>query len=207
VMFTGITITTAILHLMGAGIGFGVGIAMLKLDWVDCENWDFFSVRAGRNTMDSEELAQWREGLQSHQEIDRSDEFLQQIKQTIADGQPQVAFAVHQKMLHTHDTWTLPENDLLNLIVAFHKQQLWSESLPPMVEYLQSYSSAATQVRLKLAQILIGNERRPAQALKVLAKLSVDTLNEKQRRTYQQLKDAAEELRAESDFEVADDDW
>ena len=35
-------------HLLGFLIGMPVGIAMLKLGWVDCEGWDMFAVLAGK---------------------------------------------------------------------------------------------------------------------------------------------------------------
>ena len=38
-------------HTFGAILGMIVGAAMLKLGWVDCENWDLFAVlerRAGQ---------------------------------------------------------------------------------------------------------------------------------------------------------------
>jgi membrane associated rhomboid family serine protease len=34
-------------HLIGAFWGFGIGIALLKLRWVDCENWDLFAIWNG----------------------------------------------------------------------------------------------------------------------------------------------------------------
>lgn len=37
--------TSAALHLVGAAAGLPIGIGMLKLGWVDCEGWDWFSRR------------------------------------------------------------------------------------------------------------------------------------------------------------------
>ncbi len=34
-------------HLIGAFWGFGIGIALLKRHWVDCENWDLFAIWNG----------------------------------------------------------------------------------------------------------------------------------------------------------------
>ena len=36
-----------LLHLLGAFVGAGFGFALLKLDWVDCENWDLLAVMKG----------------------------------------------------------------------------------------------------------------------------------------------------------------
>lgn len=40
----GVAIGSQVLHLMGAALGLGVGIFMLKKRWIDCEGWDLFSV-------------------------------------------------------------------------------------------------------------------------------------------------------------------
>ncbi len=51
----GMTFGSQILHLMGAGLGFGVGVVMLKKGWVDCEGWDLFSVWTGTQNKAREE--------------------------------------------------------------------------------------------------------------------------------------------------------
>jgi len=43
----GFSTSTAILHMSGAVIGLLVGIAFVKLHWVDCEGWDIFAVMTG----------------------------------------------------------------------------------------------------------------------------------------------------------------
>lgn len=43
----GFSVSTAMLHISGAVIGLVVGVAFVKLNWVDCEGWDLFSVMAG----------------------------------------------------------------------------------------------------------------------------------------------------------------
>lgn len=51
----GLSIGSQVLHLMGAGLGFGVGVVMLKKGWVDCEGWDLFNVWAGTQNKAREE--------------------------------------------------------------------------------------------------------------------------------------------------------
>jgi membrane associated rhomboid family serine protease len=43
-IFSGLSISSQALHLMGGVAGFGVGVLMLRKGWVDCEGWDLFSV-------------------------------------------------------------------------------------------------------------------------------------------------------------------
>ncbi len=40
-------ISGQVAHLVGAALGFAVGVVMLKRNWVDCENWDLFAVMNG----------------------------------------------------------------------------------------------------------------------------------------------------------------
>lgn len=46
----GFEVTSEIGHLTGAIIGAGLGVLLVKQGWVDCENWDLFSVMAGKNS-------------------------------------------------------------------------------------------------------------------------------------------------------------
>lgn len=39
----GYEVTSEVAHALGAVLGFGVGTLFLKLNWVDCENWDLFA--------------------------------------------------------------------------------------------------------------------------------------------------------------------
>jgi membrane associated rhomboid family serine protease len=47
-MFVGVTMTSQVLHLIGAAVGVPVAIVMLRQRWVDCEGWDLFTVYGGR---------------------------------------------------------------------------------------------------------------------------------------------------------------
>jgi L-lactate permease len=40
---------SALLHLQGAAVGLVLGTVMLKMNWVDCEGWDFFSKSLGKS--------------------------------------------------------------------------------------------------------------------------------------------------------------
>ncbi|MBC7819887.1 MAG: rhomboid family intramembrane serine protease, partial [Planctomycetaceae bacterium] len=49
-------------HLIGAFWGFGIGIALLKLHWVDCENWDLFAIWKGKHGQPTE-TSHWQENI------------------------------------------------------------------------------------------------------------------------------------------------
>ena len=209
----GLTVGSELLHLFGAVIGLGVGVWMLKRELVDCEDWDLFSVWAGRHTMSLEEREEADASQPKHRqrrkaEVEQHRETaLEEIRRMIRSEQPELALLANQRMSHDMPGWILPRDDLRAIIDAFHKKRLWGESIPLMVEYLSQYTSHAAVMRVKLAGILVSEKKRPAQALKVLAKINPLRLDASQQAIVQQLQAKAEALRAEYPYEVVEEDW
>ncbi len=210
---TGLTMSTALLHTMGALTGGAVGLWMLKTDRVDCENWDLFSVWAGKDTMTDDELQalaeqdpEYQEEMRQHA-LDTRRGALNKIRALVAGGRPQEAFEFYRKKAVLLDDWRLPEADLRNMIAAFHKLGQWSAAIPAMVEMLQCAPENSANIRLKLAQILVQKERRPAQAWNVLSKVDRGTLNAKQREFYDDLKRIVFKAKEENPYDSVDADW
>ncbi|MCY2995047.1 MAG: rhomboid family intramembrane serine protease [Planctomycetota bacterium] len=230
--FVGMTLSSQVLHFMGAGLGFAVGAVMLKLHWVDCENWDLFSVWAGRNTQTlSEQTEDTHQELQKLIDQERSGgrrpaparpqpvplgtpppvtqvkTSLEDVRRLIADGQPDMAYRLHLAMAKASAKWTLPETELIRIIGTLQQQGKWSESIPPMVEYVRAQGPRESQVRLKLAQVLIESQRRPALALRVLGELDPAVLSPEERAFSLRLRERAEVLREEAPLELGSEDW
>jgi membrane associated rhomboid family serine protease len=55
VALTRFALSSALLHLSGAALGFVLGSVMVKRDLVDCEGWDLFAVMQGRHGRSREE--------------------------------------------------------------------------------------------------------------------------------------------------------
>jgi membrane associated rhomboid family serine protease len=220
--FVGFSISSAALHLIGAGIGFAVAIAMLKLKMVDCENWDAFSVWAGKNTKTLREREETERELLSEEDelkakkrmaeeaeqrkIDekKSRELaLREIHELICSGQSRFAMTAHLHMLNEYPDWRLPDDDLFGLIMALQREKLWTESVPLMAEYLERNPEGNSLMALKLAQILVVAQKRPAQALKVIAKIDETELDEGQRAFLNKLRAKAEELQEAGPYEIA----
>jgi membrane associated rhomboid family serine protease len=205
-------LTSQVLHLTGAGFGFAIGVAMLKLGWVDCENWDLFSVLTQKTAFGAydrfhEKEEGKREMLDERDLAAERERALEQIRRFTEEDQPALAYAGYQRMQRDQPQWTMPDPDFLKLIEAYLKKKMWSESVPVMVDYLRRGKSAVTVVRLRLAEILVRIEGRPAQALVVLHKLSPAVLNEKQKQKFSALKQQAEKMKAAGSFEAAPEDW
>jgi membrane associated rhomboid family serine protease len=210
-VFTGGAISSEFLHSVGAALGFGAGIWLLKAGWVDCENWDYFSVRAGRHTMSEEARekldAETPEGKQLAAERlqVRREKAADDIVHAIGEGMPQIALRIHQRMQIEQPGWTLAESNLLLLIRSLQSQKLWIESIPVMQEYISQYPHKAALVQLKLAQIFLVEDKRPRKALKVLDQINKLALDARQLDLLRKLRAKADELYGQDSYELMEE--
>jgi membrane associated rhomboid family serine protease len=209
-MGTFVVMTSQILHLMGAATGFVIGAAMVKWKWVDCENWDLFSVWKGRNMMTREQLAE--ESLSSDEGKAKlaslQDQMQTKIREYLADGGAPAALVLHRRgKKQFGNAWQLKEEDHVELISGLRKGQQWNDAVEVVVEYLKTPRPREAVVRLALAQALIERLGRPRQALKVLARVDSKALSETQRSTLSKLTERAQQAVEEDPFEVAGEDW
>jgi membrane associated rhomboid family serine protease len=200
--------SSAMLHLAGALPGFALATVMLKWGAVDCENWDVFAVLQNREGRAKGRKPDRRKAAANQKRLaDQKEAAFTQFNACLARGSAVEALALHERMSQTHRDWQLTQPQLLQLIKALHKQQLWSQSVEPMVAYLRAASDAAPRVRLSLAQILVIHEKRPGRALSVLEKIPQDALGGDLRTAYDKLERLARKAYAEGDLEPEGNDW
>jgi membrane associated rhomboid family serine protease len=210
--WSGFGMSSEMLHLTGAGIGAVFGVALLKLDVVDCEGWDLFAVwqgnEGGRNTERvrrvEEEPPPERKPLRAMQ----SRNYALEIENKLLTGDPTGAAEAYLFNRKVHPEWMLDEPALMGLIRALHEQKLWSASIPIMVDYLRQFPESSVRMRLKLAQILIAAEQRPVKAIAVLSKLDSHALPADLKQMKDKLLARANAMQADGDLEIADsEDW
>lgn len=184
---TKMSMSSELLHLIGAAAGLPFAIILLKTGLVDCENWDIFSVIAGRHQMTDDEREE-ADARRSGEPIGPTepeelsiDVLLDQLREVIRAGQLPLAVGVYRRLTVRHSGLTLPREDLWNFIQALHKQKQWSDSIPMMEEYLKHYKQNSEPMRIKLGQILLVEKHHPPQALNVLNKVDPKQLNTSQR--------------------------
>src|SRR5262249_6784016 len=129
----GVIVAMALDHTIGAILGVLVGIAMLKLRWVDCENWDIFAVmerRTGKpktrapKTRKADRLvsSEYRErekatgkkkekgrAARPQSAEDRSAAALQSFRHHLELGESEAALAVYRKARGSALGWQPPE--------------------------------------------------------------------------------------------------
>ncbi|MGE0758381.1 MAG: hypothetical protein AB7O38_15240, partial [Pirellulaceae bacterium] len=135
----------------------------------------------------------------------RESPLLSEMRAAIAAELPQDAFARYQEFSSDPLNWPLPEQELTQIITLYHKQQLWSASVPAMLEHLRTFTNRTAQVRLKLGHILLEADKRPGQAWQVLNKIDPSLLNEKERGVLVKLKQRARQLHAQQPQEPIED--
>ncbi len=131
----------------------------------------------------------------------------QAIHAALRAGDPAAAYRAYQVFAADLLNWPPPELELLHIINAFQQQRRWSESVPPMVDYLECHTSKAAPIRLKLAHVLLEVERRPAQALQVLSKLKLGQLTPEQQETFNRLVAHARARKQTQPKEPPLEDW
>ena len=226
VIFMQGAMSTPFLHLTGAVIGMIVGVAMLKAGLVDCENWDIFAVIQGRQGM-SKRVANQRKKVSAPRSPDADrpvmakksgakgndlsaespgDAANRKLRRQIEAGDALAAHAAYDKSSRTVAGWQPTDSDWLALIKALVEAKETKPASVVMEDYLRRAENPSPRVRLKLAQILI-REQRPAHALRVLEGCSGSALPTALETTRRQLLNEANRLRDEGVLELEGESW
>jgi membrane associated rhomboid family serine protease len=207
---TNFSMSSAMLHLTGAGVGAVFGVALLKLDWVDCEGWDLFALWKGHVGSRPEPVSRTTQPASAPQPASLDGEQTQfliaALRKRLTSGDAAGAAQLYKQQRESLPAWKPNAADLMALIQALHQQKLWSESVSPMTDYLRQHPENSVRVRLNLAQILIDADHRPAKALKVLSKVQPSELPAELQAVYKKLVARAGQRQVESEFEFVDDE-
>jgi hypothetical protein len=205
----GFQMGTSVLHLCGAVIGLMVGVFMLKRNLVDCESWDIFAVwadRAGEEAPQTQVATITADELAERRQL-RHEAALQHIREMLSAQSPEAALALDVKMRRQSNEWTLPQDVHTQLICQLHEQGVWEPSLELMVDYLRRFPEGSIRMRLRLAQVLITKVERPAQGMRVLAKIPAGSLDHKLQAARAKMLRQAHILRDEGAIELETEDW
>jgi membrane associated rhomboid family serine protease len=219
----GMTPASAVLHLSGAAIGFVVGTALLKLGWVDCENWDLYAVlghhegkpkgstppRIKGPKADKKAKARRKKPAEPAATApeDRAAAATRRLQAHLEAGSIAEAYAAYDKSVRNIAGWTPPDAQWLALIQGLLEVQDWRGGVTVMEDYLRRSPKPSARVRLRLAQVLVKEQQRPAHALKVLDEIPPGALPENLQAAAGQLRRQAERMREEGVLELEGEAW
>ena len=167
------------LHLVGAAVGLIVGLVMLKTKLVDCEDWDIFSVWAGRHTMSDEDRIKMEENnpinikRRAEARQKRQNLLAEEIELALQNQTPLPAFIIAGRKEREFSHWTLPQDLHLKMIQQLLGGKHWTEATKSMRLYLARHQEQSVFVRLMLAQALLV-QNKPGSALKALDSIPPD---------------------------------
>ena len=215
------------MHLSGAALGFVLATVMLKKNMVDCEDWDLYAVMQGRQGQ-SKAAARIPRGPRPRKTAlpenhaprvsrgdpavpksigDRAAAAQLRLRTHLDAGEAEAAESVYDKSVKTIPGWQPAGPDWLDLIKALNAARNWPASVKVMEDYLRRASNPSPRVRLKLAQILIHEQQRPAHALRVLGEIDASALPQSLDTLRQELTGKAEKMREEGVLELEGEAW
>ena len=219
-------------HLIGAAIGFGVGVVLLKQRWVDCQNWDLFAVMSGTHgsTYDLDEYRRTfteprrqpsgntetgprriskldEEFLFEDKKAVRQEKVIRKMHALIEQGKPAAALARFREHKHLVPAWQLDARELKALANGLYKARAYSDAIPLMEEYIKRFPSDADRIRIKLAGLLIEVQRRPRYALRMLEAVSVVELGDDLKRHCRKIVKAARRMIDDGVMELDGESW
>jgi membrane associated rhomboid family serine protease len=228
---TGFAASSALAHLGGAVLGLIVAIAFLKLDLVDCENWDLFAVlerRTGQSKKQAQKARITRPRVFSERvlpEVVRRDRrarnraplvrsmedaaasALRTMRRHLELGEAEAALAVYKNACRSHQGWWPPERDWRDLMEALLYQSRWDDAALVMRDYLRTLDAPSPRVRLKLAQVLTQKLGRPVAALRVLGQIPEGSLPHSLESIRRQLANQAQGMQEDGPLELDDETW
>ena len=117
----------------------------------------------------------------------------------------EAALGVYQQTRHAISGWRPPPPEWLDLIQGLIKNQRWNDAVMLLQCYVQEVEAPPARVRLKLGQLLVQKQERPARALKELEQIQEGSLPHQLEALRGQLIQQAEQLLAEGVLELGDE--
>ncbi|MCZ6792872.1 MAG: rhomboid family intramembrane serine protease [Planctomycetota bacterium] len=206
----GYPLGSAVLHLAGAAIGLGVGIALLRTDLVEKDGKDLVSWWKGRGSADDRASGSAARTAarsaarttQSHaREMDvaqaaaeERQAALEGLRDALAAGDARGAWALYDDAVRRSGSWPLPERVLRALILGLQKEESWREVKPLLVDSIRRFPRGAAVMKLVLARLLIDFEKRPSKGAEILGTIPEGSLAPSQEDVRHHLLQKAERL-------------
>ncbi len=242
-------VSSEMLHLMGAAIGGMVGVLLLKLELVDCENWDIFAVMNGtygnkkpppvsmyhygtdysvkpkvkkvkakrkkkpRVTADELKAGGGEDGdyysaaTGEETRVSKRAKTLASMREFLKAGKVNAALNDYQNLQRSIGEFSISAPDLLALGDAVYKAAIWEEACEIYKQYVDRFPDIASEVRVRLAAILVEKQQRPMAALRILQPIGPKELPDDLERYRTKIEKRANQLLDEGVIELEGRAW
>lgn len=175
------------LHMVGAVLGFGVGVVFLKKEWVDCEKWDLFAVMSGKYGRFADD--NW--GLASHGNVTKiyKDVPLPEDEEEVRGRKSKGALSNVNQFIDSGDflsaadelfTLRIDHPDLCpsaertkKLALGLLQAHAYDEAEIWLQEFIDRFPDQNVWARIRMAQLL-QKRQRPRAALQTLKGISLE---------------------------------
>ncbi len=200
---SGFSMSSEVLHLLGAACGLPIGILMLKKGWVDCEGWDWFSRAARHRSPAKPATGDPRAAIPARDtavdNAGRDAELIASFRELIAGGSSEPALRLWTTMGAGRARIPLTDRAALVCLLVDARQV---EDAAPLLDSILAEDPGHPHVGLRKAELLI-QQRRPAAALDVLNAIQGRVQPGQQAELAAQLRARASALQAEGVLELA----
>ena len=161
-------------HLIGVVFGVAVAVAFLRLQWVDCENWDLFSLWKGKHR---EGTSSWitsrKEDLSEELPIVETakppvDLQMQKLNLAIRESRFEDAQKIYDDIHADYDSVPLDIDPLQALARHLYQHKQWTDVAPILEDCVWRYPASSSLQAVQLAAIATKILNRPKFALRVL---------------------------------------
>ncbi len=211
--FTGFSMSSEVLHLLGVLPGIAVGWGMLATKRVNCEGEDLISIMTGKRGQEQLTVEQIAEREARRKELAREKrqaltDGLKMVTHYVDRGHYDVGFKRFEALARKRQGLVLDESLLVKMINGLEKQPAQGKLYRKLLKYyVAHYDRLRTNVTFKLAKLLLQQDQQPRKAMKLLASLDQSTLSPAQRQTLaklarfgkQQILSGAIELQSDDD--------
>ncbi|MDA1232251.1 MAG: rhomboid family intramembrane serine protease [Planctomycetota bacterium] len=200
------------LHIVGCVIGSAVGVVFHKLRWVDCEKWDLFSVLSGKygrfaekdwalggysptgKTYDAMPLPTGADGDATVSIRSRKASSGMMKVNVMIDAGDVLSAAEELMTMRLHETNICPdENRTRKLAMGLLQAQAYDDGELWLQEYIDTYPDNNGWARIRMAQLLLTQLRRPTAALETLRGLSLVDIDQNLQNLAKKIVKAAKE--------------
>ncbi len=162
VLVLSFSMSSALVHLFGAGAGLAMGTWMLRKGLVDTGGWDWYSLRRGRPT-----TIVAGPGL-APRPTETAADALTAIRDALEQGNAIAADSRYASARKADPAFALPRDDFLGLVEALGRSNAPDAAIERMEEFASAHPDGSAPVRLALARLLV-EAKRPRRALDQLS--------------------------------------